>query len=365
MPEQITTNLNLTNQILVLISLVSLLAFACKKEPSVAPPSLVDTLITSERQLAGGQEPAVSPDGKSIAYTFNGNIYVMDTSGANQKQLTSGTTDILPRWRPDGSAIGFVRSSRNFYNQGVIYTVPSGGGGASQLIFGEFVGDSLDGVSRAWGGVAEPIWDWSPDGKYIAFLQVNGLKAFIKVVAVTNSQEIYSAQTYYYRKSILNNLSSFQWSYNQNEIAYVASNPNLYGFEAVCLLNLSDSTLIQDTTYNQPSFLTKNNTLQEFAFTSANHMGYEGISASDLLSGATQFYSNIYDGGGLKWSPDDKYFLYEYEQIVGGAGGYDYSTLFLYSLERSKQYQLTFTGDIITPHDFFFRMGKERQYCLF
>jgi WD40-like Beta Propeller Repeat len=350
----------------VLFVLFSFCALTCKKEPSpVAPPNSVDTLLTSERQLAAGNEPAISPDGTKIAYTYQGNICEIDTSGANRKQLTSGGGDEMPRWSPDGQSIGFIRTTPGVFDQGVLYSVPASGGGATQLVFNEFVGDELIQEIRNFGSVGTPIWDWSPDGKYIALLQNAALDTttFLKIVNLSNGQEVYSVPTYQHPYGA--NQSCFQWSYNQNEIAFHSFNKYV---EYISLLNLTNNVVIQDTIYDSPRFITKNIVLQEFAFStyrdsSKVNLGIE-IAISDLKSDASSYYQ-IYDGAGLSWSPDGKYFVYEVEQTVGGALGYNYSTLYLYSLERNRQHQLTFQGDIIQPHDLFFEWAKSGNAVYF
>lgn len=67
---------------------------------------------------------------------------------------------------------------------------------------------------------------------------------------------------------------------------------------------------------------------------------------------------------GLKWSPDEKYFLYEIQGIVGGALGYEYSHLFLYNLETRKEYQITSKGDI-NLHNLFFEWSKSSNAVYF
>lgn len=354
----------------VLFILFSFCALTCKKEPSpVAPPISVDTLLTSERELATGQEPAVSPDGTKIAYTYQGNIYVMDTSGANQKQLTSSGGDVMPRWSPDAQSIGFIRTTPGVYDQGILYTVPTSGGGSTQLVFNEFVGDELIQEIRIFGDVGTPIWDWSPDGKYIALLQNAALDTttFLKIVNVSSNQEVYSAPTYQHPYF---GGSCFQWSYDKDQIAYHSFNKFS---ESITLVNISNNAIIQDTMFNFTRFLTKNTSLQKFAIITASDssVGYSGfeVAVSDLESNAVTYYYPIYSDGaanqGLRWSPDGKYFLYQVQQIVGGALGYKYSTLYLYSIERNKNYQLTFTGDIIQPNDLFFEWAKSGNTVYF
>jgi len=53
--------------------------------------------------------PTWSPDGNKIAYTSDDDIWIMDSDGSNQRNLTqtSGTKEFRPSWSPDGSEIAF------------------------------------------------------------------------------------------------------------------------------------------------------------------------------------------------------------------------------------------------------------------
>lgn len=58
------------------------------------------------------RDTRISPDGKTIAFTYKGDIYAVDVNGGLSRQLTSsGAYDSSPIWSPDGSKIAF-RSSR-------------------------------------------------------------------------------------------------------------------------------------------------------------------------------------------------------------------------------------------------------------
>lgn len=55
------------------------------------------------------RETAISPDGRSIAFTYKGDIYVVPAEGGTARQLTtSAAYDAQPVWSPDGSRIVFV-----------------------------------------------------------------------------------------------------------------------------------------------------------------------------------------------------------------------------------------------------------------
>ncbi len=51
---------------------------------------------------------ALSPDGKTIAFTYKGHIYTVPATGGDARQITSGSSyNTTPKWSPDGSKIAF------------------------------------------------------------------------------------------------------------------------------------------------------------------------------------------------------------------------------------------------------------------
>lgn len=58
------------------------------------------------------RDVAISPDGKEVAFTYKGDIFIVPSSGGDARQLTTnGAYDSAPVWRPDGKQIVF-RSNR-------------------------------------------------------------------------------------------------------------------------------------------------------------------------------------------------------------------------------------------------------------
>lgn len=61
-----------------------------------------------------------------IAFSRDGDIWIMDPDGSNQEQLTSGpAADSDPKWAPDGSAIAFGRVNDG-HNRVLIYDLVGG-----------------------------------------------------------------------------------------------------------------------------------------------------------------------------------------------------------------------------------------------
>ena len=92
-------------------------------------PGSPEELISSTREEG---DPAYSPDGKRIAYrswrTGGPEIWICDSEGRNQVQLTSGFSAIQGlRWSPDGQSIAFsgiVEGSQQVYVVSVGEGVP-------------------------------------------------------------------------------------------------------------------------------------------------------------------------------------------------------------------------------------------------
>ena len=104
---------------------------------------------TDRRKLADdGRNPVWSPDGSRIAYVGDGGIYMMDSDGANSRQLTFDKRDRGPVWSPDSTRIAY---SQGLFDPGIYVTDLDGSGGQILTEYGH-----------------DPAW--SPDGTQIAYV---------------------------------------------------------------------------------------------------------------------------------------------------------------------------------------------------
>src|SRR5690606_28844061 len=71
-----------------------------------------DLATGSVRELTGGFDPAISPDGNTVAFTRIGGdhgLYLIDIDGSNERRIWNGGEQLrAPTWSPDGQWIAFV-----------------------------------------------------------------------------------------------------------------------------------------------------------------------------------------------------------------------------------------------------------------
>jgi len=101
-------------------------------------------------------EPSFAPDGRTIAFAREGDIYTVRPDGSGERRLTSGTAlDSRPQISPNGRIVLFERRSAKGQPAN-LYTVAIGGGPAKDLTPGP------EEASEA---------RFSPDGKTIVFVR--------------------------------------------------------------------------------------------------------------------------------------------------------------------------------------------------
>lgn len=102
----------------------------------------------AKERIRLANHPALSPDGKVLAFDWNGDIWIVPVEGGVAKPLTANTAkDSSPRFSPDGSEIAFI-SEREGTPQ--IFVMPASGGTPKQMTFHT---------------AGYTLYEWTPDSK--------------------------------------------------------------------------------------------------------------------------------------------------------------------------------------------------------
>lgn len=75
----------------------------------------------------------ISPDGKQIAFSYKGDVFIVPSAGGEAKRLTIHEAyDAYPIWSNDGNTIAFASMRYGNYD---IFTIPASGGEATRITF--------------------------------------------------------------------------------------------------------------------------------------------------------------------------------------------------------------------------------------
>lgn len=90
------------------------------KKPVKVSVNVTDDSENEVRKLAvrsGAKEVAVSPDGKSMAFTYRGDVFVTSVEYSSTKQITSTPeAECDPQWSPDSKSLIYTSERDGIYN---------------------------------------------------------------------------------------------------------------------------------------------------------------------------------------------------------------------------------------------------------
>ncbi|MFZ9813804.1 MAG: peptidase S41, partial [Candidatus Kapaibacteriota bacterium] len=91
------------------------------------------TFISEAQQSSWMRYPVISPDGSSIAFAFQGDIWKVSTKGGKAERITSNDAyDVAPVWSPDGKSIAFASDRHGNMD---IFIMSAEGGSPRRLTF--------------------------------------------------------------------------------------------------------------------------------------------------------------------------------------------------------------------------------------
>ena len=147
--------------------------------------------------------PHISPDGRFVAVQEGIDLWTYDTRRATRSRITSGGgTD--PAWRPDGAGFAYAASDSGTAD---LYYIPADGSAKPTLLY----------------GAEHPVFphSWSPDGKVLAFYEVNP-KSARDIWILTRDGDRYAASPFLVTAF---NERSPAFSPNGRWVAYVSDEP--------------------------------------------------------------------------------------------------------------------------------------------
>jgi tricorn protease len=129
---------------------------------------LTATFLHAQEPIKFARSPDISPDGKLVAFSYLGDVWVVETIGGVARPVTMHEAhDTNPVFSPDGRWIAFSSNRNGSYD---VFVVPTQGGKPRRLTF-----DSA----------ADDVNGWSPDGKSILFTSTRS-------TAFPRTQELYT-----------------------------------------------------------------------------------------------------------------------------------------------------------------------------
>src|SRR4051812_11355842 len=105
--------------------------------------ALGGSLVAAQEPIRLARTPDISPDGKWVAFSYAGDIWVVESIGGTARLVTSHPAhDLYPIFSPDGRMLAFSSNRHGSYD---VYVVPVQGGRPRRLTF-----DSANDMVTGW-----------------------------------------------------------------------------------------------------------------------------------------------------------------------------------------------------------------------
>lgn len=135
----------------------------------------VSSTVIAEASNSWFRQAAISPNGKTIAFTYKGDIYRVSTKGGDAVPLTvNAAWEGFPVWSADGKIIAFASDRHGSRD---IFIMPSSGGIAKRLTY-----NNAD----------DRPYDFTPDGKSVTFGSARTDKASASLFPRGSLPELYN-----------------------------------------------------------------------------------------------------------------------------------------------------------------------------